>query len=32
MERENESEKRIVVFNSFKDKIVIECEESGYEF
>ena len=34
MEREGEdkSEKRMVVFKSFKDKIVIEWEESGCEF
>ena len=31
-EREDKSEKRVVVFKSFKDKIVIEWEESDYEF
>ena len=31
-EREDESEKRVVVFKSFKDKIVIEWEESGCKF
>ena len=34
MEREgkDKSEKRVIVFKSFKKKIVIEWEESGCEF
>ena len=30
--REDESEKRMVVFKSFKDKIAIELEGNGCEF
>ena len=32
IEREDESEKRVVVFKSFKDKIIIGWEKSGCEF
>ena len=31
-EGEDKSERRVVIFKSFKDKIVIEWEESSYEF
>ena len=32
MEREDESKKRMVVFKSYKDKIVIEWEENSCKF